>query len=337
MEASSLAPGRNRRVVAIVAAAAVAAAVAVVGATLLQTRGERTTVPGAVTKPLPGLPTLQLEFGLRTDAEARALARAQALLDKDGKVAQAAAIFRRYPSFEAQLGLAFTRWRGPQSLAAVRKLVGAHPNNPAGLLNLGWADYQAGHNADAVAAWEKTATEYRNSPYGVDAEDPLHYPQDPIPGLPVVVTGLSLPRSIASLPPARQLVALGRAAAKPDVRAKLLYGATLWGLRRPVSAERQFMAAAKLAPHDPLARTLAAVGLFSKANPTPAFGHLGPLTAVFPKAAVVQFHLGVLLLYIGERKKAAEHLQTTVADAPQSPYAKPAKTLIASLANTRPK
>jgi tetratricopeptide (TPR) repeat protein len=319
---------------AVVAAAAVAAAAVVVGVTLLQTRGERTTLPGAVTKPRQGPPTLQLEFGVRSDAEARALARAQTLLDKDGKPAGAAAIFRRYDSIEAQLGLAFASWSGPASLAGVKELAATHPNDPAALLNLGWAYYQAGRNADAIAAWQKTASEFPDSAYGVDAEDALHYPQDPIPGLPLIVSNLSLPRSIASLAPAEQLAALKRAAGRPGVTAKLLYGSALWGLRRPISAEREFAAAAKLAPGDPLARTLAAVGRFSKSDPARAFGKLGPLTAVFPHSPVVEFHLGVLLLYIGERVKAARQLRAAVADGPQSPYAKPAKTLLTSLGQT---
>jgi tetratricopeptide (TPR) repeat protein len=334
-DASPLAAARKRRVVIVVASVAAVAAGAVVGVTLFQTHGEHTTVPGAVTKARPGQPPLQLEFSLVESPEARALARAETLLDKERKPTQAAAIFRRYHSLEAQLGALFAGWRGPESLPAVKTLVAAHPHEPAALLNLGWADYQAGRNADAVAAWRRAASEFPDSPYGVDAEDALH--PNTIPGLPIIVTGLAPSGTIASLSPAQQLAALKHAAATDDPRAKLVYGAALWNLRRPVSAERQFAAAAKLAPHDPLARTLAAVGLFSKANPVRAFGQLGPLTGVFPHSAAVQFHLGVLLLYVGEHAKAAKHLSAAVADGPHSPYAKPAKTLLTSLANTRSK
>jgi tetratricopeptide (TPR) repeat protein len=307
----------------------------VVGVTLFQTHGQHTTVPGAVTKPRSGPPPLQLEFSLAENPEARALARAETLLDKDRQPAQAAAIFSRYHSLEAQLGALFAGWRGPQSLPAVKNLVAAHSHEPAALLNLGWADYQAGRNADAVVAWRQTAREFPDTPYGVDAQDALH--PATIPGLPIIVTGLAPPASISSLPPAGQLAALEKAAAKDDPRAKILYGAALWNLRRPLSAERQFAAAARLAPHDPLARTLAAVGLFSKAQPVRAFGRLGPLTAVFPRSPAVEFHLGVLLLWIGERAKAAKHLAAAAADGPQSPYAKPAQTLLTSLGHTRSK
>jgi Flp pilus assembly protein TadD len=334
-DASPLAADRKRRVVLLVAIAAAVAAGVVVGVTVFQTHGEHTTFPGAVTKARSGPPPLQLEFSLAESSEARALAQAETLLDKYRQPAQAAAIFRRYHSLEAQLGALFAGWRGPESLAAVKTLVAANSHNPAALLNLGWADYQAGRNADAIAAWRRAASEFPDSPYGVDAQDALH--PTTIPGLPIIVTGLAPPDSIGSLSPVQQLAALKRAAEKNDPRAKIVYGAALWNLRRPLSAERQFAAAAKLAPQDPLARTLAAVGLFSKGNSVRAFGRLGPLTGVFPHSAAVQFHLGVLLLYVGERAKAAQHLSAAAADGPQSPYAKPARTLLTSLGNTRSK
>ncbi|HZT54188.1 MAG TPA: tetratricopeptide repeat protein [Gaiellaceae bacterium] len=321
----------GRRVVLFVGLAAAAAAAAVVGATLLQTRGERTTLPGAVTAPRPGRPPLQLELGLRRDPEARALERAETLYAR-GRVGRAAAIFRRYRSLEAELGAAFASWHGPASLGAVRRLAAAHPDDPAALLNLGWAEYQAGRDAAAAAAWQRAARLGRNSPYGVDAEDALH--GGPA-GLPPLVTGLGLPKGLAKLPPPQQLAALRRAARRADPQAKLRYGLALWDLRLPVSAERLFAAAARLAPRDPLARTAAAVGRFWKDNPTPAFAALGPLTAVFPRSPAVQFELGVLLLYIGERGKAADHLRAALADGPRSVYARPARTLLASLARAR--
>ncbi len=135
----------------------------------------------------------------------------------------------------------------------------------------------------------------------------------------------------------QELAALARAAAKRDARAKLLYGSALWNLERPVSAERQFEAAAKLAPHDPLARTAAAVGAFTKANPVKAFSRLGPLTGVFPRSAVVRFHLGLLLLWSGEQRKAVAQLRLAAADAPHSSYAQDARRLLSRLPGTRSK
>ena len=48
-----------------------------------------------------------------------------------------------------------------------------------------------------------------------------------------------------------------------------------------------------------------------------AFGQLGPLTGVFPRSAAVQFHLGLLLLYVGERAKAAKHLSAAARRRPE--------------------
>jgi Flp pilus assembly protein TadD len=305
-----------------------------VGVTLLQTRGERTTVPGAVVTPRAGQPPLDLNFGVDTSAEAAALTRAQTLYNAN-HLAQAAAIFARYHSVEAQVGAAFAAWK-QNGLATVQQLADAHPGSSVALLHLGIAEYWAGQNADAVAAWDKAAKVGADSPYGVKAEDLLH-PTLKIPGLPYLVLDFDVPHAIAKLPAAQQLAALARAAAKPDARAKLLYGSALWGLQRPLSAEQQFEAAAKLTPQDPLARTAAAVGLFTKANPVKAFSRLGPLTGVFPRAAVVRFHLGLLLLWSGERKKAVEQLRLAAADQPSSSYAEDARRLLSRLPGTRSK
>jgi tetratricopeptide (TPR) repeat protein len=314
--------------------AALAAAAAVVGATLLQTRGETTTVPGAVTKARSGRPPLELAFGVDTSAEARALSRAQALYNGN-HLAQAAAIFGRYHSLEAQIGSAFVAWN-PDGLATVRNLAATHPGSGVALLHLGLADYWAGQNEDAIAAWEKTAKVAADSPYGVKAEDLLH-PGLKIPGLPYLVLDVAPSPAIAKLPPARELAALAKAAARPDARAKLLYGSALWNLERPLSAERQFAAAVRLAPNDPLVRTAAAVGLFTKADPVKAFSRLGPLTGIFPRSAAVRFHLGLLLLWAGEQKKALEQLRLAVADEPGSSYAQAARALLARLPGTRSK
>jgi Flp pilus assembly protein TadD len=268
---------------------------------------------------------------------ARALTRAQALYNS-GHVAQATAIFARYHSLEAQIGSAFVAWK-QNGLATVRSLAAAHPASSVALLHLGIADYWAGQNADAVAEWENAARVGADSPYGVKAEDLLHpklnFPG--LPSLPYVVLDFGPAPGIAKLPPTQELAALSRAAAKPDARAKLLYGSALWNLEHPVSAERQFAAAAKLAPHDPLARTAAAVGAFTKANPVKAFSRLGPLTGVFPRSAVVRFHLGLLLLWSGEQRKAVAQLRLAAADAPHSSYAQDARRLLSRLPGTRSK
>ncbi|MGD0713846.1 MAG: hypothetical protein ABSB24_06630 [Gaiellaceae bacterium] len=317
------------RVLAIVALAALAAVAGVVGVTLLQTRGETTTAPGAVTAPRKGAPPLQLDFGVRDDAEVRALTRAAKLYNA-GRRAAAAPIFARYHSLEAQIGTAFATWPG-HALDDLKRLVAAHPQSALAELHLGWAYYWTGRNADAAAAWKRAEAVQPDTPFAVDAESVLYADRD-VPGRPPVVLPYSAPASLARLPASRQLAVLAQGAAAPEARAKLLYGVALQRLGRSLSAERQFAAAAKLAPDDPVAQVAAAVGRFTKARPQRAFGKLGPLTAVFPHDPIVRFHLALLLLWTGQKKLGAQQFRLTVADNPKSMYAKQARAFLADLA-----
>ena len=314
------------RVIATVAVAACLAAGGVVGATLLQTRGESTTAPGAVTKARAGIPPLFLDFGVRDDREARDLAAAATLLNAR-RVAAARAIFVRYHSVQAQIGLAFANW--PRNgLETLKTLVAHYPRSPAAGYHLAWALLWSGRVADAASEWQRVARTFPDAPEAVEAENAL-YPNDS-PGLPYLVLPVSLPGAQSR---AAQLRVLAAAARKPDAAAKLRYGFFLWQLMRPVSAERQFAAAAKLAPNDPAARTAAAVGLFTKRNPTRAFAALGPLTGVFPRAPVVRFELGLLLIWTAQPKKGLAQLRLAAAVAPDSVYAKEVRTLLSRLVN----
>ena len=115
------------------------------------------------------------------------------------------------------------------------------------------------------------------------------------------------------------------------MRAKLLYGVALQRLERPVSAERQYAAAAALAPRDPDARVAAAVGLFDKDRPALAFSRLGPLVRTFPRAPTVRFHLGLLLLWSGQVKAAKTELRLARAEGPQTPLGREASAFLARI------
>jgi tetratricopeptide (TPR) repeat protein len=318
------------RVVTVVALAAVAAAAATAGVTYLQTRGQGTSAPGAVGKPKPGAPPLELDFGTRDDAQTRALARAAALYGKNRRAA-AGAIFSRYSSLDARIGSAFAAWPHG-SLDEVKRLVAAHPHSSLAVLHLGLAYYWSGRNADAVDAWRRAETLQPDTRSAIDAES-LLYAGRALPGRPPFVPPYGVPEAIQRLPAGEELAALARAARRPDARAKLLYGTALQHLGRSVSAERQFAAAAAVSPRDPVAQTAAAVGLFTKANPVRAFGRLGPLTGEFPKAAVVRFHLGLLLLWTGERSKGTRQMRLAAAQDPRSPYAREARAFLTRLAS----
>ena len=265
------------RVLTIVAVAAGLAVAGTVGVTLLQSRGEGTTAPGAVTKPRKGHPPLFLDFGVRADPEAVALSHA-ATLANGGHSQQAAAIFARYHSLPAQIGLAFARWPGG-GLDELKRLVATHPESPAAQFHLGMAYFWSGRTADAARTWQRVASRYPDSPESVEAENVL-YPEPKFKsGLPLILTTVGEP-SAPTL--GAQLRLVERAARRPDATAKLRYGLILWQLWRRVSAERQFEAAARLAPNDPVMNTAAAVGAFTKRAPARAFGRLGPLTAPLP-------------------------------------------------------
>ena len=312
------------RVAAIVAAAACVAAGAVVGVTLLQTRGESTTAPGVVTKPRAGIPPLFLDFGVRDDAQVRDLSRAADLLAKK-RVAAARALFARYHSLAAEIGTAFANWPNG-SLDRLKQLAGQNPQSAFAAFNLGSAYLWSGRPGDAATLWRRVATTFPDSPESVQAENLLYprYAKD----LPFLVLPVTLPSAPTR---AAQLRGLAAAARRPDEAAKLRYGLALWQLWRRVSAERQFAAAAKLAPRDPAARAAAAVALFTKRAPVRAFSQLGPLTGVFPRSAAVRFHLGVLLVWTGEAKKGLAQLRLAAADEPDSLYGREAKRLLSAL------
>jgi len=309
--------------VIVVAAAAVAAGVAV-GAGVLQSSGGKSS---AATTARKGLPPVELDLGVRTDPEAVALRHASTLY-ADGNAAEAARIFGRYGSLEARLGSAFAAWpKG--TLEELERLAASHPGNAEVLLNLGLARYWAGQDADALAAWRRAAAAGPDTPSGVRADDLLH-PSFPR-GLPYVVTSYEPPAAIARLSPPQQLAALARRARTGTYKDKLIYGIALQRLGHPLSAERQFAAAAALAPSDPEAQVAAAVGRFSKANPSLAFSRLGPLARRFPRSPTVRFHLGLLLLWLGQLDKARSELRLAVADGPRTVLGLEAARVLESL------
>jgi tetratricopeptide (TPR) repeat protein len=302
-------------------AAVVASGVVVVG--VLATRGH---VPGAP-RPRAGRPPISLYFGVRSDAEAQALGRAQRLY-ADKQVEQAAKTFGRYHSVEAQVASAVAAWPDG-TLARLEQLASDHPNSSLVALHLGLALYWLRRDSEAVGTWRAAAQNEPDTPYAVRAGDFLH-PQY-APGLPRFAPSFRMPLRIRILPAAQQLTALRRAARGGDAHAKILYGAALEELGRPRSAERQFAAAARLAPNDPDARAAAAVGLFDEARPARAFGRLGPLTRVFPHAQTVRFHLGLLLLWSAQVEAARKQLTEARDEAPTTLLGTEAKRYLAAI------
>jgi tetratricopeptide (TPR) repeat protein len=312
---------RGRIFALVTAAAAVGAGVVVVG--VLATRDDVPPTP----KARKGHPPLTLDLGVRTDPEARALREAQRLWAAK-RYAGAAVILHRYRSLEAEVGSALTE-RPTEAASRLQQLQAEHPRSSLVALHLGLALYWLRRNDEALTAWRAAARQQPDTPYAVRAEDFLH-PQY-APGLPRFVPSFPMPPSIRALPLARQLTALRRAAATGGAREKILYGVALQQLDRPRSAERQFAAAARLAPDIPDARVAAAVGLFDKARPARAFGRLGPLTRTFPHAQTVRFHLGLLLLWSAQVREARKQLTQARAEGPKTQLGRQATEYLAAL------
>jgi tetratricopeptide (TPR) repeat protein len=188
----------------------------------------------------------------------------------------------------------------------LRILAARHPHSALVQFELGLALAFAGQNADAARAWRAAKQAQPDSPSAVHASD-LRHPDTP-PGLPPFVPTFTRATTI--------------------VQERLLRGAAFQQAMRPVSAEREFAAAARAAPDDPEALTAAAVGLYDKDNPAAAFSRLGPLARRFPHAQTVRFHLGLLLIYFGDLPRARRELTLVRAEGPRTPLGQRAATLL---------
>ena len=291
------------RVIVLVALAAVAAAAAAVGIALVQANGA--TGEGSEGRRPSGAPPLFLDLGVRGDAEARALRRAE-MLYRRGRRAAAARIFARYESIDAKVGAAVAAWPDG-TVPRLQRLSGTWPRNAVVRLNLGFALFWAGRGDEGVAALRLARRIDPDSSAAVRADDLLHR-RDFAPGLPIFVPSFAAPTRVAPLTP-RRLAVLARAARHGGPRQRILYGVALQRLGRPVSARRQFDAAAALAPRDVEMQVAAAVGRFDKSDPARAFARLGPLARRFPRSQSVRFHLGLLLLWMRDVEAAKRQLR----------------------------
>ena len=315
------------RVYAIVAACAVAAAGLTVGITL----ATRTPVPERPAVQA-GAPPLVLDLGVRTDPEAVALRRAASLYNA-GRRRQAAAIFARYRSLEAQVGVALAGWpAGYDRLSALAK---AHPDSALAELHYGLGLYWRGNVAAAKAAWRDARRGQPDTSYALRAED-LLYPRFPR-GLPTFVPSFRSPAALDRLSPPKQLAYLERLAAVGGERGKLLYGVALQRLGHQLSALREFESAARLRPNDSEAQVAAAVARFDKADPSETFSRLGPLARRFPKSQSVRFHLGLCLLWLGSVAQARQELRLARDLGPRTQLGEEARRFLVTLGRIKPR
>ena len=188
----------------------------------------------------------------------------------------------------------------------LRILAARYPHSALVQLELGLTLALSGQQADATRAWQAAERVQPDSPSAVRAQD-LRHPGG-APGLPPFVPSFAKVTNV--------------------VQAHLLRGSAYQQVLRPVSAEREFLAAVHAAPSDPEALTAAAVGLYSKDHPALAFSRLGPLARRFPHAQTVRFHLGLLLIYFGDMPRARRELALARAQGPRTLLGKKAETLL---------
>jgi Flp pilus assembly protein TadD len=268
-----------------------------------------------------GVPPVVVDLGVRTDPEARRLRQA-AGLHAHGDRERARSLFARSDSLQGEAAEAIASWPDG-SLARLEELAAEHPRSGAVLFHLGLARFWNGDTQGALDAWRRTRTAEPDSAYGVRAADLLF--KGP-PGLPTFVPTFRGPQGLRNMTAPQQFAALRRMARRPDPRAKLLYGVALQRVDRPVSARNEFAAAAKLAPNDVDALVAEALGRFDKEHPERAFSRLGPLTRRFPRAATVRFHLGLMLLWIGDIPDARRQLNRAIRL--RGPHAREARRLL---------
>jgi Flp pilus assembly protein TadD len=188
----------------------------------------------------------------------------------------------------------------------LREQVAQHPHSALVRLQLGIALQGSGDRVGAMRAWRDAVRVQPDSPAAVRASDRLH-PDEP-PGNPPFIPTFSRPRN--------------------RVERLLARGIRYQAVPRPISAERAFVEAARVAPDDPEAQVAAAVGLFDKDRPALAFSRLGPLVRRFPHAQTVRFHLGLLLIFIREFPAARRELERAVAEGPRTPLGSRAHLLL---------
>jgi tetratricopeptide (TPR) repeat protein len=311
-----------------VSLAVAAAATAAAGVTIAATALTRTELPSdAVPTVRSGVPPLVLDLGLRTDREARALRRAVALYERNRRP-RATRIFERYRSVEARTGAALSAW--PDGYEELQEVGRDHPDSGAAQLAVGLGEFWHGQTVDAERSWRRAAAAEPDSMYAVRADDFLH-PDLPVPGLPAFVPSFASPAPLARLTPPEQYAFLRRRAERGGVRDALLFGAALQRLGRPLSARREFERAAEVAPNDPEALAAVAVGHFDKDRPAQAFSRLGPLTRRFPQTATVRFHLGLLLVWMGQIEDARRQFRLARDAEPGSIPAKQAAAFLRRL------
>jgi len=215
-----------------------------------------------------------------------------------------AVIVRGVPSTHLAAVRAAFAHGAKRAALALEPLAQQSPNDAVVAFNDAIALYCAGYPAEATDAFERAKKAGRNTYYAVKADNLLHpqffqegYPPfDYAGGDPLLVQGQLAQRQYHQL-----------------------------------TAEKLWAKDAKLHPGSDVAQVAAAVGLFDMDNPSASFSKLGPLVKRFPKSQSVRFHLGLMLVWIGQRDQALSELRAAVGLGPRTSLGKQAQRLVSSI------
>lgn len=204
------------------------------------------------------------------------------------------------PQASAAVQVAFSRWPH-DTLQRLEALATQYPRDPVVQFNFGSALFCRGYTADAVQAYQAAKRTGRDTQYEISADNLLH--PDFFPG--------------------------GYPIFEPTSRDPLLIrGNLLQREGHQHSAERLYARTARLHPNDPEALVAAAVGRFDESNLSASFSRLGPLARRFPRSQTVRYHLGLLLIWIGQTKEGVAEFERARKLGPHTTLGKEAATLL---------
>jgi tetratricopeptide (TPR) repeat protein len=319
----------SRQRLAFLAVTAVAGAGVVVALALRSSDATpQAATTATVAAPLSGLPLVALPpiEGLTTGdrlGQLQALAvkdpkradlqmaiGSEQLVRGDGEAATAAfTTARRLGDRSADVALAVAGYDPKEPDATIARLRLLAPTQPFAAYELGVVQLWAGRIALATAALKAVRDAAPESFYGVKADDLLHPTMQA--GYPLFVP--------AESPPAGATTATLAAAARAnpeDAVAQLQYGASLQAEGRRTEATAAYRQAIKADPSRVEAQVALAVGGFQKDDPAKAFGIIGPLARDHTGDPSPRFHLGMMLLWIGQPEQAKAQFQQVAKEAP---------------------
>jgi tetratricopeptide (TPR) repeat protein len=197
---------------------------------------------------------------------------------------------------------------GPKAAAReLEPLAQRNPDDPVVAFNDGTALYCAGYVQDAVQAFRQAKKAGRDTFYEVQADNLLH-PQFFQQGYPPFQYYGHVPLLVQG-----------------EIQQRQYHQET---------AEKLWARAARLRPNDPEAQVAAAVGRFDMDNLSASFSRLGPLTKRFPRSQSVRFHLGLLLVWTGQRDLAIAEFRKAVALGRTTPLGKDAERFLKGIVPT---